>query len=478
MKRGTPLLIASYLVTIGSAYGIFVALSRLLTTAEFGEYGVVNAALTLLNTVLAAGTTQAVSRFVASSPDDEQDLRRRVLGYQTLLALVATAGLAALAPVFAWALRDDGLTRYFLLAALVPGVYSITAVNIGALNGIGRFGAQGALNLIISVARLVLIVTLVALGFGLSGALIGILLAALLTLSMSFLLVARRGAPVARPSPRSGIPLTARDFLRLLSTFVGTQLLLQLVLAADLLLVKRLSPVEAADTEAGLYVAAQTIARIPYFLLLGVSQVAFSKVAREVTRPGGGEARRVSGLVITLLVVALLGMVAITVPLAEPILLTVYPERFRDGADALGLLLLASSALALGDSCQTMLSGAKGPRTSAVILGLALVTEVGVGILLIPRVGLRGAAIAALSAAAVTFALALVGLAKTVGTRLRLAPIMTGAALAAGLFVASTWVGGTSPTRPLVIAFVAGGYLLFAALIAGLFRSEVRELLG
>lgn len=477
MRRGSPVLIVSYSVAMASAYGVLVALSRLFSPAEFGEYGIVNTALNVMNAVLAVGATHAVSRLIAARPGDEPCVRRAAMRHQALLAIALCGAFAALAPALASSLRDVELTRYFLLAAAIPGIYSLNAINLGVLNGTGRLGAQGSLNITLSATRLLFIVGLAALGLGLQGVLVGILVAALLTLLASSWLSSRAVREASsRPSGRP--PVGFRAFAAELVPFMGTQALVQLLLGVDLFLVKRLSPVEVADVQAGLYLAAQSIARVPYLLLFGISQVAFSRVARQSARGAGDETRRFSALILAFLWVALVGIGALAVPLAEHLIGVLYPEEYRLAAGALRWLLLAAGALTLADAAQTMLSGARGPRLSLGILAVAVVVEVGGVFWWVPRMGLEGAAIGASVAALGGFALALLGLWRTLGTPLLFRPILLGVALALPLAALSHWVARLEPPRLVVVLYLGVAYLAFGALVAALHRRELRELLG
>jgi O-antigen/teichoic acid export membrane protein len=472
MNRGGVLLLVSYIAPLVSAYGIFMVLSRVLSTDEFADFGVVNAGVTMMNAVLAGGTIQAVSRRIAASSGTHIFRhRRKAVGRQALISLAIVVVLGLLSPVFAHLLGDPSLTRYLIVASAIPAAYALLAVQQGALNGAGQLGGQGALNLIISTLRVLLVVAAVLLGGGVTGALFAILAASLLTFVASWLIPLEGGTPPsASAAPRGG---TGRVRVQNdMVVFVIAQVLLQVLLVSDLFLLKAHDSVSTSALIA-LYVAGQTVARIPYGLLMGVPQLAFSRSARE--RASSSSLAQSAGLTFALVVGLLLVMLAVAIPLREPLLLVIYPESFRDAAAFLPILLAGAGALAVGDVCQSMVSGARGPRSSVVVFGVAVVFEIVAAFVLIPLHGVMGAAWAALIGAST------LALAATVVFFVRIRPTVpwaivgTGGVLGAGSAMASSLFATFDP-QPFA-AFVGSG--LLALVVGGLFALSVRaDLVG
>lgn len=406
------MLLASRLVMVTCGYATYVVVAKALTTAEFGLYGVLASIINVLNTVLGTGTNQGISRLVSRHPDAAPMIVRLGLRWAGVASVGLCLGLWLAAPPIAVLLRDPSLTPLLRIASFVPGLYAFNATYAGYLNGARALARQGFAIMTLAVARAVLIGAAAMLGYGVEGTLYGAALAAV---------VGAAGARALAGSPAGvgSVGLGVAAFSRMMISFLGVSLLLQLMLATDVLLVKGLTGDESS-VEAGLYTAAQSIARIPYYLLLGVSQMVYPRLSARCAGEGAAlAARRTCSLVLSVMCIVLSGLLAVTLPLTDEMIRIVYPARYAGGAGALGWLLAASAALSLAEAALTMLSGAGGPRRPAAVLALALTSQLALGALLVPRAGAAGAAMATLAAASLATILAAMLLRKLLGAGLR-----------------------------------------------------------
>jgi O-antigen/teichoic acid export membrane protein len=460
--RGASLLVGSRLLALLLGYVTYAVVSRTLTTSEFGVYGVVIAVATILNTVLGTGTTQTVSRLTARHPSAAGWVRDR-MALVSLIGTLASGGmLAAAAAPLARLLNDPGIDRLLLVVALVPGLYAVFAVFTGSLNGRQEFGRQAAASLALAGARAAVVCGATLAGLGVVGALFGTLVAAALGAAAAWVL-ARVPASDERLPPGIG------SLARMVTGFVGVSLLLQLLLSSDLLFLKRLLAPPEADHQAGLYTAAQSIARIPYFVLLAVSQAAYPRLSASVAARSADTARRTSTLVLSGLLVVLAGILAVSIPLSRQILLIVYPSPYSAAADVLAWLLAAGAALSVAEASLTMLTGATGPHRPALALTVAVLVQASAALVLIPRQGPVGAARSALVAGLVAAALALSQLRATAKTRLWLRLLASAAPACVVLALAARWFAGRAGARPLsTLVFLGAAYgsYLFAVALA------------
>jgi len=417
------------------------------------------------------GTNQAISRLVSRHEEAAATLLRRGLRWSWLVTAVTAAGLLLAAPAIANSLNDGTLIPFLMLVAFVPGLYTITAVYAGFLNGMHALSRQGFVNMSLSVARLVLIGLAAALGYGLVGTLWGWVAAA-----ATAALAARWLSQI--PAGRNHVELRTTIFLRMLISFVGVSLMLQLLLANDLLLIKRLAPAASANEQAGIYTAAQSIARIPYYFLIGISQMVYPRLSVRVAGKEIDMARRTSSLMLSGMAVALCGALAIVLPLTRDVIRVIYPQRYIEGAATLGWLLAGSAALSLAEASLTMLTSAGGPRKSVFVLSGAVAIQIVLGLILIPQYGVIGAAQATLVAALVALAVAAALLRRLVGTTLWGRLVGTAAIPLAAVASASlVWSGLRMPPLCTVV-FIAVFYLVYLGSVYRLNRDAVRQLLA
>lgn len=452
---------------IACGYATYVVVARAFTTAEFGLYGVLSSLINVLNTVVGTGTNQGVSRLVSRNPDAGPWILTRGFWWASVATLGLGLGLGSGAALIASLLRDPSLGPLLQIAAVVPGMYAFNAIYAGYLNGIGALARQGLAIVALAVARAVLIGAAAWLGYGVEGTLYGAGLAALIAAACA------RGLA---GSPPGGARLELRfpAFARMMLSFASVSLLLQLVLASDVLLVKSLTR-GGADEQAGLYTAAQSIARIPYFLLLGVSQMVYPKLSARWAGDGGAAARATSSFVLSGLCVILAGILAVTLPLSHAVIRVVYPARYAEGAGVLGWLLAGSAVLSLAEVSLTMLSGAGGPRRPAAVLAVALASQLTLGAVLVPRHGAAGAAQATLIAAGVAALLAFASLRRLVGTALQARLLATSIVpLACVGALAFEW-SRHSWSRLATVAFVACAYGAYLAALWALNAKQLRR---
>jgi O-antigen/teichoic acid export membrane protein len=456
LQSSAGILLASRLVIIGCGYATYMVVARALSTAEFGVYGVIGAIINVLNTVVGTGTNQAISRLVSRHRDAASSILKRGKWWSLAAGLSLAAGIAVGAPLFAGLLRDKTLTPMLIVAAAIPGLYALNSAYVGFLNGMGALASQGLVYMVLAASRLGLISTAAMLGFGVQGTLYGAIVAALL---------ANSAARLLSRIPAGDAPLDIKTpvFVRMMVSFVGVSLLLQLLLANDVLFIKRLMAPDLADHQAGLYTAAQSIARIPYYLLIGVSQIVYPKLSARATIGGRSPAQMISTLVLSGMLVALAGILAVCLPLTREMMLIIYPTRYSDGASVLGWLLASSAALSIAESAVTMLSGASGPRRPALVLACGVAIQMGLCVVLVPLEGTVGAAQATFIAAGLAALAAAVLLRRVVGTTVPLAIIARTIVPVAGLAITSVAWGRLYSGRPIATAlYLAVAYAAFA----------------
>lgn len=463
LKGGASTIFAAKVIFMIAGYALYIGLGRLLTVERFGVYGVLFGIVSLINMVVVNGTMQTISRFVAAQPERAAAIRRRGFLYQTGFASVLLAAYLLAAPALGDFFHDPELVPLLRASALITGIYAFYAVNVGFLNGRQQFGRQASLDITFSVLKVSFILVLVGLGFGLHGVVFGFAAAAFCVLLVSFGLsgVSFRG---------DGSGLSAREFVGYGASVMVGALLLNGVLNADLLILKHAAAGGGANTMAGHYTAAQSIARIPYALMVTVTLVLFPFIASlskddDATRERRREATsRAMSMILTLLT----GMVAVITPVATSVVLVLYPAPFAAAGSLLAVLVAAMCLLTLLSVATTIISGAGRPTASAALLGITLIAQAVAAFLWIPRHGALGAAMATLLATAIGFGLAMAFLNRAYGTRIRLWSLGVTAA-AAGVIAAlgiTVQEHVTDAGKLTTVAYCAGAYGLYLALCA------------
>lgn len=326
-----------------------IVLTRLLLGEGYGLYGVVLNVISILNNVVVAGSIQAMSRAVTDG--GVTALRKGLLIHAALGLSLAGALLGGADLLGAGVLHDARLPSLLRIGAIIVADYSVYAALVGALNGRRRFRAQAGLDITFATLRTSLVLGLASTSYRVTGAIAGFAVASFIILLVALALHREElRAPV-----KAGVPMGAfaRSYARFFAPVLVYQFALNLVLQADLLVMKAvLSRREGVDeaavnTLAGVYKAVQNFAFLPYQLLLAVTFVVFPVVSKSTLE---GDREATASFVRGAMRFSTLGlgaMLAVLGAMPRGVLRLAYRPPFDQGAEVLRWLSLAQGAFAL-----------------------------------------------------------------------------------------------------------------------------------
>ena len=370
-----------------AGYAIVFILPRLLgDVARWGEYTVVVALASVIDNVIVTGTIQGVSRFTAHGSQFVQSVKRTALRVQALLGGGVALAYFALAPwIAAWE-RDPGLTAFYRVSAGIVLCYAFYSVFIGSLNGQQRFGTQAAFDAGFATLRAVLILGCAAFGLGVLGSIGGFVAAAALILGTA-------AAVVGLPRP-GGEPFAARQLWRFMLQLFAYNASINLVLRADLFLLKRFSgrlatgaedPSTVASMVAGYYGSAQQLAFIPYQAILSIAFVIFPLVSRATFDDDRAQTQRYIRQTLRACLI-IVGAVAVTLIANPPAMMSLpFPTDYRIAGPALRILAAGMIAFSLFVIINTILSGAGRAHLAIVNGGATLVAVIVANIVWVPQ---------------------------------------------------------------------------------------------
>lgn len=347
--RGVAVIAAAKAWFLVTGFAQPLVLTRLLLGEDYGLYGVVLNVISILNNVVVAGSIQAMSRAVTEG--GVAALRKGLLLHAALGLTLAGSLVAGADLLGAVVLHDPRLPPLLRLGAIVVLDYSVYAALVGALNGRRRFRAQAGLDIGFATLRTGLILGLASTPLRVTGAVAGFAIASVVILLAALALHRRElRAPAAGAPPTADF---ARRYARFFAPVLVYQFALNLVLQADLLVLKavlsrRAGVDEAAvNTLAGIYKAVQNFAFLPYQLLLAVTFVVFPVVSRSSLE---GDREATAGFVrgaVRFSAIGLGAMLAVLGALPGGVLRLAYRPPFGQGAPVLRWLSLAQGAFAL-----------------------------------------------------------------------------------------------------------------------------------
>jgi O-antigen/teichoic acid export membrane protein len=366
--------------------GLAALLTRSLGFEGYGSLSTALAVLGLLAVLHDLGVSPIAVRTLSRQPERSARLLGSLIRLRLATAVpLAAAGVAVLAAV--------GEGRAFLawvapVLVLILLVRSVEIVDV-SLQVAQRLGRSVGAALSGRAVHLAVVAVLAAAGIGRAGPMLAASAAGVLA---SASLRVRLARPWVRPDLGAGIG-EARGFLREAVPSAVAAILMAGYMHADAVLVRGL----AGAREAALYNAPYRLfalgAGLPGMVMIAAAPV----LAARWTEDRGGFRRSVRKL---LLAAGLAGpaVAAGVALLAEPLLDLLFGPGYGAAARTLRWLAFAAAFTGAGTVATAALLTANRAAWTARLAALALVTNVGLDLLLVPRMGGEGAAIATLAA--------------------------------------------------------------------------------
>ncbi len=375
-----------------AGYVIAVVLARELGPAMYGVYGIVYSVLLGTEQIGRLGVPQALSRCIAERGVASVELEATGSTLTALIYLVVFAAFWALAPQLASAFRVEDGAALFRIAAIDIPFFGLYVVGAHILNGRRAFAAESVGVAVYAGAKVIGILLLLLIGVTIAGALIVNAAASVVALGY---VAWRVGAPSLRPRL-----IAPGALLRVAVPIALFALGSQLLASLDLWALNALGSAVGEEVK-GWYVAATNLARLPNAAAFVLSAVLIPSIARALAAHDVEAARRSTEGAVRFLAVVLLPAVAIAVAEAPEAMSLVFSDAYREGGPLLSLLAISHGLFyTVFVSLCVILIGAGREREAAVISVAVLPLAVLCNAALIAPLGARGAALAAIIAAA------------------------------------------------------------------------------
>ncbi|MDD5083460.1 MAG: flippase [Candidatus Moranbacteria bacterium] len=390
-----------------SGYIIHAVAGRTLGPADYGRYSLVITLTTVIVVLIGNGIPTAMSRYLSEAFEKNPALvlaiKKQSIRLQSLLMGGVTVVFFLASPLIAEALNDPTLTPLFRLSAFIIPAFAAASFYFSYFTGLHLFNNQSILKSFRSVARITVTVGLV-LTFGLKGAIAGYILAPLLTFFLGLYLDSKVFAKdYARLTPDQTFPY--QKLLYYAWPITLFMLFYEIFVSVDLYLIKSIL---RDDVATGLYNAALTIGRIPYYLFYALSIFLLPALAKIKSE---NDTRKISQVMTQSLRYAgiiLLPTYILIVAYATPLTELFFGNKYIAATPVLQVLVLGLSFLTVFYLLCSAFNGIGHARLSMWLSIIGTFFNIILNYILIRQSGIMGAAYATTISAAVTTAIALI----------------------------------------------------------------------
>jgi O-antigen/teichoic acid export membrane protein len=370
--------------------GNFLLLPIITKTLGSNDYGLwvqVLVTISLLSSVAILGQSTSLLRFIKAR-EDRKHLSQE---YFTVAYIVTLAGVAlavAMAafsvPLAEFIFSANEYSVLLVAAAMIVPVSAITGVNSAYFRATGQIKTYAAVNVFNAFGEAALILVLVIAGMGVLGAVVGSLVAAVISLVIGSALIARQ-VGVSRPERglihrnlKFGLPLAPNNIIRWVISS-SDRYLVAVILGLSM---------------AGIYSAAYGIGGVIFMLVAPIQMILYPTLARFYD---GGRVDMVKEYTQRsfrhYVIVAMPAVVGLSM-LATPLLVALTTPEFIPGAMVIPLVAIAGLLSGMFKFVENIPHLVQKTHLSLVTFAIPAVVDVVLVIVLTPIMGIVGAALA------------------------------------------------------------------------------------
>jgi stage V sporulation protein B len=390
----------SEIVFNAAGYIIHSAVGRILGPADYGRYGLVVTLTTMIIILIGNGIPTAMSKYLAeimeSDPSRILGIKRKAIRLQMILMTGVTVVFFLASPFLAWLLHDPSLTPLFQLSALIIPAFAAASFYFYYYTGLHFFRLQAMLKMTRALARIVFIISF-AYFFGVKGAVSGYIAAPLFVFAVALIadiFVTHRYFPATKSDESKAIDFSGKKILLYAWPLTLFLLFYELITTIDLYLVKSLL---GSDYQAGIYNAAITIGRIPYYLFYALTIILLPAISKTTAERDTEETENLVNRSLRLLVLLLFPMVALIILYTPQMLDLFYGAQYATAAVPMMIFTLGVGFLTVFYVLSFALNGAGLVRIPMKLALYGLIGAVALNLILIPKFQLIGAASATTS---------------------------------------------------------------------------------
>jgi O-antigen/teichoic acid export membrane protein len=381
LHRRTLGVFTTSVVVLGIGYIASILLARFLGADGRGLVAVIQTGASVLAGVAGMGTQDAATYYASRRPRRRAQVLGNGLAYGGILLVVSLALGFVLMGQLQRHVAPAYDERIWLLAALLVPTFYLDVLVMNLMSAQAAFGLKNRLSLAGRITTALATVAIVGwLGWGVAGALLATAPTLIIPTLGGLRVLARNGIALSRPVQMASLRYGARAQVGALLNVLNGRF--------DLLVLAAFAPLATV----GSYAIAQIVAELVLLFPNSMGYVLRAQVASQTRGDSlSGAALRLNG---TLVLGCVFGILAV----GPPMILYGFGPGFHSALVPFLILLPGMWFLAAGGLVEDVLAGRGRPGLSSILAGVEVAITIGLDLLLIPRYGAIGGAIASVCA--------------------------------------------------------------------------------
>lgn len=381
-----------------SGFIIHSVLGRFLGPADYGRYGLVITLTTMVIILIGNGIPTAMSKYISEYYENNsrmvQKIKRQAIILQTLIIASITIIFFFSIPLICRLLGDPTLIPLFRISTLIIPAFAAASFYFSYYTGLHKFNLQATLKTLRSIFRITFVISL-AYVWKVEGSIIGYIVAPGSVFLVAFLIDKFYIAPQLEKQVRNekevDIFFPWKKLLNYAWQIVIFFLAYELLISIDLYLVKAILH---DDKLTGIYNAALTVGRIPYYIFYAMTVFLLPMVSKSTSQNNHEKTAKILGNSLRIMLILLVPMIILMSVFARPILVDFYGAKYVAGAQAMSILEYGVGFLTIFYVMSFAMNGAGKTKVTMLISIFGFAINAILNYILIGKYGIIGSAIA------------------------------------------------------------------------------------
>jgi len=379
-----------------SGYIIHALMGRILDPAGYGRFSLIITFTTMIIVLIGRGVPISTSKYLSEITKDKTnkyyDIKKSALFLQILIILIVSSIYFLSAPLFAKLLNDPSLTSLFKISSLIIPAFALSSLYAYYFNGIKDFKKVAFLKFWRAILKVIFIVGLGFL-YKVKGAIVGQALAPFIVFTTAWFIDPFKKSKLKNSPNFKNNPLN-KKLTQKLACFAGPivifMLFHELMLSMNLYMVKAILQ---KDDLTGIYSAASTVSRIPYYLFFFMTIVLLPKISELIAREKLAETQKLLRKAFKYLFLILTPITFLLSVFSKSAIIFFYGNQYALAGPVMSILIFGFSFLTIFYIITFVLNGAGENKFPVLASATGTFLNAIISYILIKKLGLIGSAL-------------------------------------------------------------------------------------